>query len=54
MNILVLNAGSSSHKAHLYALGDSLPEQPPEPLWYAQIDWQQSPPLLQRQDRAKR
>ena len=47
MNILVLNAGSSSHKAHLYALGDSLPEQPPEPLWYAQIDWQQSPPLLQ-------
>lgn len=47
MNILVLNAGSSSHKAHLYALGDSPSEQPPEPLWHAQIDWQQSPPLLQ-------
>ncbi|MGB3297686.1 MAG: acetate kinase [Phormidesmis sp.] len=49
MNILVLNAGSSSHKGHLYALGDSRPQDladPIEPLWQAQIDWQQSPPLL--------
>ncbi len=57
MNILVLNAGSSSHKSHLYQLGDSPlaadqssqgPSQaPPQaPLWEAQIDWQQSPPLL--------
>lgn len=51
MNILVFNAGSSSHKSCLYQLGDaplpdSLPESPPDPLWEAQIDWQQSPPLL--------
>jgi acetate kinase len=39
MNILVLNAGSSSQKSSLYALtGDTLPDQPPE-LWSAQIDW---------------
>ena len=50
MNILVLNAGSSSHKSHLYQLGDSQqgmnPASPQVPLWEAQIDWQQSPPLL--------
>ncbi|MDM9380155.1 acetate kinase [Chlorogloeopsis sp. ULAP01] len=40
MNILVLNAGSSSQKSCLYALRhDVLPSQPPEPLWEAQIDW---------------
>ncbi len=40
MKILVLNAGSSSQKSCLYELaGDALPEQPPEPLWTAQIDW---------------
>lgn len=46
MNILVLNAGSSSHKSHLYQLGDSQQEANQPPLWKAQIDWQQSPPLL--------
>ncbi|MGF1479586.1 MAG: acetate kinase, partial [Cyanophyceae cyanobacterium] len=39
MKILVLNAGSSSQKSCLYELGDTLPQQPPEPLWQADIDW---------------
>ena len=40
MKILVLNAGSSSQKSCLYELeGDKLPIDPPEPLWQAQIDW---------------
>src|SRR5690349_4645724 len=39
MNILVLNAGSSSQKSRLYALGDVLPLEPPEPLWEADADW---------------
>ena len=38
MNILVLNAGSSSHKLCLYAL-KALPEQAPSPRWDAQIEW---------------
>ncbi|MGC1308479.1 MAG: acetate kinase [Phormidesmis sp.] len=38
MKILVLNAGSSSQKSCLYDIqGDS--NQPPEPIWEAQIDW---------------
>lgn len=40
MNILILNAGSSSQKSGLYRLQDSLPDQPPKPIWEAQIDWQ--------------
>lgn len=39
MKILILNAGSSSHKLCLYILEDSLPEAPPTPVWQAQIDW---------------
>lgn len=39
MKILVLNAGSSSQKSCLYNISESLPSQPPEPLWEAQIDW---------------
>ncbi|MBW4638005.1 MAG: acetate kinase [Gloeocapsa sp. UFS-A4-WI-NPMV-4B04] len=39
MKILVLNAGSSSHKSCLYQLSNSLPELPIEPLWEAKIDW---------------
>jgi acetate kinase len=41
MKILVLNAGSSSQKSCLYELLDSddLPLDPPEPIWQAQIDW---------------
>lgn len=38
MKILVLNAGSSSHKLCLYAL-ESLPDKVPQPVWEAQIDW---------------
>jgi acetate kinase len=40
MNILVLNAGSSSQKSELYALGEVLPTEPPTPIWSAQLDWQ--------------
>ncbi|MEG3941014.1 acetate kinase [Microcoleus sp. S36b_A3] len=39
MKILVLNAGSSSHKSCLYELNDRLPDRAPQPLWEAQIDW---------------
>ena len=39
MNILVLNAGSSSHKLCFYRLENSLPETAPTPVWEAQIDW---------------
>jgi acetate kinase len=40
MKILVLNAGSSSQKCCLYDLKENtLPADPPEPLWEAQIDW---------------
>jgi acetate kinase len=40
MKILVLNAGSSSQKSCLYELSNqTLPKQPPKPLWEATIDW---------------
>lgn len=39
MKILILNAGSSSHKCCLYAIEATLPKQPPPPLWEAQLDW---------------
>jgi acetate kinase len=40
MKILVLNAGSSSQKSCLYQItGDRLPDEPPEPLWEAAVDW---------------
>ncbi|MDJ0688683.1 MAG: acetate kinase [Xenococcaceae cyanobacterium MO_188.B32] len=39
MIILVLNAGSSSQKSCLYSLGESIPDNPPEPLWEAHLDW---------------
>lgn len=39
MNILVLNAGSSSLKARMYRVGgEQLLEDPPEPLWDAFVD----------------
>ncbi|HEV2493425.1 MAG TPA: acetate kinase [Terriglobia bacterium] len=38
MKILVLNAGSSSLKSHLYDVG-WLPVDPPAPLWRLHIDW---------------
>jgi len=39
MKILVLNAGSSSQKSRLYEIDDSLPQEPPAPLWEANADW---------------
>ncbi|MBD2177334.1 acetate kinase [Pseudanabaena sp. FACHB-1998] len=39
MKILVLNTGSSSLKSCLYDLGSQLPDNPPEPIWEAMIDW---------------
>jgi acetate kinase len=38
MNVLVLNSGSSSQKSCLYEMGDTLPQDPPDPVWKGQID----------------
>lgn len=38
MLVLVLNAGSSSLKSHLYQIDRSSPETPIEPLWSAHLD----------------
>ena len=39
MNILVLNAGSSSQKMALYQLNHPLPDRSISPIWKATIDW---------------
>jgi acetate kinase len=39
MKILVLNSGSSSQKACLYEIGETLPDHPPVPLWEGKIEW---------------
>jgi acetate kinase len=39
VNILVLNSGSSSQKAAVYALADSIPDDPQEPIWQGKIEW---------------
>jgi acetate kinase len=39
MKILVLNSGSSSQKSRLYAVGETLPENPPVPAWEGKIEW---------------
>jgi acetate kinase len=39
MKVLVLNSGSSSQKSALFELGDSLPPNPPPPLWQANLEW---------------
>ena len=39
MKILVLNSGSSSQKACLYEIGESLPNAPPACLWEGRIEW---------------
>ncbi|MCY7407813.1 MAG: acetate kinase [Alkalinema sp. CAN_BIN05] len=39
MNILVLNAGSSSQKMALYHLTHPLPDRAAPPLWEARLDW---------------
>lgn len=42
MQILVLNAGSSSQKSCLYEVGETLPDRPSAPLWEGQLSWQPS------------
>lgn len=39
MTILVLNSGSSSQKACLYEIGETLPGNPPGCLWEGKIEW---------------
>ena len=39
MKILVLNSGSSSQKACLYKIGETLPDHPPACLWEGRIEW---------------
>lgn len=39
MKILVLNAGSSSQKSCLYEIQGDIPENPPKPMWSAQVEW---------------
>jgi acetate kinase len=39
MKILVLNSGSSSQKTALYEIANSIPENPPPPLWRGEIEW---------------
>ncbi len=46
MKILVLNAGSSSQKSSLYDLTAPLPQDPPKPMWTAQLDWGRQPGLV--------
>ena len=39
MKILVLNSGSSTLKACLYDIGNTLPDHPPACLWEGRIEW---------------
>lgn len=39
MKILVLNSGSSSQKSCIYDVGNTLPANPPEPIWQAKAEW---------------
>src|SRR6516164_5708398 len=39
MKILVLNSGSSSQKACVYQIGDTVPDDPPPCLWDRRIEW---------------
>ncbi len=45
MEILVLNAGSSSLKSTLYDLTAPLPAEPPKPVWEGKIEWGDAAPL---------
>jgi acetate kinase len=38
MKILVLNSGSSSQKTSLFNIGETLPDDPPAPLWEGKIE----------------
>src|SRR5262249_8416688 len=40
MKILVLNAGSSSQKSRVYEVCQPLPQNPPTPVWQAEISWE--------------
>ncbi|MBO1352114.1 MAG: acetate kinase [Hormoscilla sp. GUM202] len=54
MKILVLNAGSSSQKSCLYEIPEkTLPQQPTEPLWEANIDWSGSTDFGEMKVKAK-
>jgi acetate kinase len=39
MKVLVLNSGSSSQKSSLYQMEETLPDDPPTPLWQGKIEW---------------
>src|SRR6266699_1061311 len=39
MKILVLNSGSSSQKSSLYEIDETLPDDPPTPLWEGKVEW---------------
>ena len=40
MNVLVLNAGSSTLKSHLYQFDEGLaPQEPLSPRWEGYVDW---------------
>jgi acetate kinase len=39
MKILILNSGSSSQKACLYEIGETLPEHPPTCLWEGKVEF---------------
>ncbi|NJL00462.1 MAG: acetate kinase [Spirulinaceae cyanobacterium SM2_1_0] len=53
MKVLVLNAGSSSHKSYLYELTGPLPPTPPTPLWQATIDWSGGGQLVAKANQAR-
>ena len=40
MKVLVLNSGSSSQKSCLYEIGETLPSDPPPPIWEGKIEWE--------------
>jgi acetate kinase len=39
MNVLILNAGSSSIKGHVFAINQTPDDTVPQPLWQAQAEW---------------
>ncbi len=53
MKVLILNAGSSSHKSCLYDLTTHLPATPPAPLWEATIDWSGSGRLVAKANQVR-
>src|SRR6266542_5209815 len=39
MKILILNSGSSNQKSSLHEIGQTLPDDPPTPLWEGKMEW---------------